>query len=231
MNKLSKDRDWYINLAFCLFSFLGLFIVPVIISGAFKHVIKNTYLTSILGSVVLIMILTMFYYKDLKQEFKIFKNNFSKCFRTGLRYYIVGILGMVVTSLIVTNITGGTSANENSVRELLVAYPVFMFINISIIAPLSEELIFRKSISPLIKNKWFRAITSGILFGMAHLLTGDAIKLVDLLFIFPYGSLGFVFSLMDYDTNTTFTSITYHALHNTMTGILLLLISSMGVAI
>ena len=215
----------------CLCSFIGLYIVPIIFGSIFKQIFKNAYLATILGSVILIIILVIFYYKDLKQEFKIFKNNFSKCFRTGLRYYIVGILGMVVTSLIVTNITGGTSANENSVRELLVAYPVFMFINISIIAPLSEELIFRKSISPLIKNKWFRAITSGILFGMAHLLTGDAIKLVDLLFIFPYGSLGFVFSLMDYDTNTTFTSITYHALHNTMTGILLLIISHMGVTI
>lgn len=231
MNKLSKDRAWYINLLLCLCSFIGLYIVPIIFGSIFKQIFKNTYLATILGSVILIIILVIFYYKDLKQEFKIFKNNFSKCFRTGLRYYIVGILGMVVTSLIVTNITGGTSANESSVRELLVAYPIFMFINISILAPLDEELIFRKSISPLIKNKWIRATISGVLFGMAHLLTGDAIKLVDLLFIFPYGSLGFVFSLMDYDTNTTFTSITFHALHNTMTGILLLLISHMGVAI
>lgn len=231
MNKLSKDRAWYINLLLCLCSFIGLYIVPIIFGSIFKQIFKNAYLATILGSIILIIILVIFYYKDLKQEFKTFKNNFSKCFRTGLRYYIVGILGMVVTSLIVTNITGGTSANESSVRELLVAYPVFMFINISIIAPLDEELIFRKSISPLIKNKWFRAITSGVLFGMAHLLTGDTIKLVDLLFIFPYGSLGFVFSLMDYDTNTTFTSIIFHALHNTMTGILLLLISHMGVAI
>ena len=231
MNKLSKDRAWYINLLLCLCSFIGLYIVPIIFGSIFKQIFKNAYLATILGSVILIIILVIFYYKDLKQEFKIFKNNFSKCFRTGLRYYIVGILGMVVTSLIVTNITGGTSANESSVRELLVAYPIFMFINISILAPLDEELIFRKSISPLIKNKWIRATISGVLFGMAHLLTGDAIKLVDLLFIFPYGSLGFVFSLMDYDTNTTFTSITFHALHNTMTGILLLLISHMGVAI
>ena len=106
-----------------------------------------------------------------------------------------------------------------------------MLINISILAPITEELIFRKSIQPLIKNKWVRAILSGILFGGAHLLTGDAIRLVDLLFLLPYGTLGFVFSLMDNDTKTTFTSIIFHGLHNAATGILLLLVSSLGVAI
>ena len=106
---------------------------------------------------------------------------------------------MIISSLIITQFTGGTSANESSVRELLLASPVFMLINISILAPITEELIFRKSIQPLIKNKWVRAIISGILFGGAHLLTGDAIRLVDLLFLLPYGTLGFVFSLMDND--------------------------------
>ena len=120
MNKLSKDREWYINLAICLCAFLSLEIFPFIVSSTLKNVIKN---------------------------------------------------------------------------------------------------------------KWVRAIISGILFGGAHLLTGNVIRLVDLLFLLPYGSLGFVFSLMDSDTKTTFTSIAYHGIHNAVTGILLLLVSSLGVAI
>lgn len=231
MNKLSKDREWYINLAICLCAFLSLEIFPFIVSSTLKNVIKNGVILNLINSALMISFLIFLFYKDLKVEFKTFKKNLSFSLKTGFKYYIMGIGGMIISSLIITQFTGGTSANESSVRELLLASPVFMLINISLLAPITEELIFRKSIQPLIKNKWVRAIISALLFGGAHLLTGDAIRLVDLLFLLPYGSLGFVFSLMDSDTKTTFTSITYHGIHNAVTGILLLLVSSLGVAI
>ena len=231
MNKLSKDREWYINLLICLCAFLSLEIFPFIVSSTLKNVIKNGVILNLINSALMISFLIFLFYKDLKVEFKTFKKNLSSSLKTGFKYYVMGIGGMIISSLIITQFTGGTSANESSVRELLLASPVFMLINISILAPITEELIFRKSIQPLIKNKWVRAILSGILFGGAHLLTGDAIRLVDLLFLLPYGTLGFVFSLMDNDTKTTFTSIIFHGLHNAATGILLLLVSSLGVAI
>ena len=231
MNKLSKDREWYINLLICLCAFLSLEIFPFIVSSTLKNVIKNGVILNLINSALMISFLIFLFYKDLKAEFKTFKKNLGSSLKTGFKYYIMGIGGMVISSLIITQFTGGASANESSVRELLLASPIFMLINISILAPITEELIFRKSIQPLIKNKWVRAIISGVLFGGAHLLTGDAIRLVDLLFILPYGSLGFVFSLMDSDTKTTFTSISFHGIHNAATGILLLFVSSMGVAI
>lgn len=231
MNKLSKDREWYINLVICLCAFLSLEIFPFIVLSTLKNVIKNGVILNLINSALMISFLIFLFYKDLKVEFKTFKKNLGFSLKTGFKYYIMGIGAMVLSSLVITNFTGGTSANESSVRELLLASPIFMLINISLLAPITEELIFRKSIQPLIKNKWVRAIISALLFGGAHLLTGDAIRLVDLLFLLPYGSLGFVFSLMDSDTKTTFTSITYHGIHNAATGILLLLVSSIGVAI
>ena len=231
MNKLSKDREWYINLAICLCAFLSLEIFPFIVSSTLKNVIKNGVILNLINSALMISFLIFLFYKDLKVEFKTFKKNLSFSLKTGFKYYIMGIGGMIISSLIITQFTGGTSANESNVRELLLASPVFMLINISLLAPITEELIFRKSIQPLIKNKWVRAIISALLFGGAHLLTGNVIRLVDLLFLLPYGSLGFVFSLMDSDTKTTFTSIAYHGIHNAVTGILLLLVSSLGVAI
>ena len=79
-----------------------------------------------------------------------------------------------------------------------------------------------------IKNKWIYAIVCGLLFGGAHLLAGK-FKLINLLYLIPYGSLGFVFALMNRETKTTFSSITMHCIHNTATGILLLVTYSMGV--
>ncbi|UKI58391.1 MAG: hypothetical protein L6V81_02975 [Clostridium sp.] len=60
---------------------------------------------------------------------------------------------MVLSSLVITNFTGGTSANESSVRELLLASPIFMLINISLLAPITEELIFRKKVYNLLLKK------------------------------------------------------------------------------
>ena len=40
MNKLSKDREWYINLLICLCAFLSLEIFPFIVSSTLKNVIK-----------------------------------------------------------------------------------------------------------------------------------------------------------------------------------------------
>lgn len=231
MNKCTKDRSWYLNLIICIGAFSSLEIFPVIVASVFKNFTSNVIILNLINNIFTIAFLFYLFYKDLINEFKVFKNNFKKCFGTGFKYYFVGILFMIFSSLIISNFTGGTSANESSVRELLTTYPIFMLINISILAPLTEEIIFRKSLQPIIKNKWIRATISALLFGGAHLIASFPIRAVDLLFLLPYGSLGFVFSLMDSETNTTFTSITFHGLHNAATGILLLIVASMGVSI
>jgi membrane protease YdiL (CAAX protease family) len=113
-------------------------------------------------------------------------------------------------------------------RELLFNRPVFTMISIVIIAPITEELIFRKSLAPIVKNRFVYALICGILFGGAHLLTGEFV-LSDLLYILPYGSLGFAFALMDYDSKTTCSSIVIHSMHNFVTAILLFITYSLGV--
>ncbi len=103
-------------------------------------------------------------------------------------------------------------------------------INIAIFAPYAEELLFRKSLRPLIKNKWIYAITSALLFGGAHLVAGlSDFHILDLLYLIPYGSLGFAFALADAETESTFTSVFVHSVHNFGTGLLLLIIYFSGV--
>ena len=166
--------------------------------------------------------------KDLIKEFKIYIKNFKKNIPIMLKYYILGILIMIISNLFISMIIGEVSSNESAVRENLFAFPVYTMLSIMIVAPLSEELVFRKSISPLIKNKWIYAVVCGLLFGGAHLLAGE-FKLINLLYLIPYGSLGFVFALMNRETKTTFSSITMHCIHNTFTGLLLLITYSLGV--
>jgi membrane protease YdiL (CAAX protease family) len=134
-------------------------------------------------------------------------------------------MGMIFFNVIIAIFLGGVSSNESQVREMLYNNVFFTMISISIYAPLSEELIFRKSLRPLINNKWIYIIVSGLLFGGAHILTNfiqNTFVLTDLIYILPYGCLGAYFALMDYESKTTFSSIVIHALHNTCTACLLL---------
>ena len=117
------------------------------------------------------------------------------------------------------------SSNEEQVREMLYHNVILAMISISIIAPILEELVFRKSLAPVIRNKWIYSIVSGLLFGSAHILTNFVQGIfvpTDLIYILPYGCLGFTFALMDYDNKSVYSSIIIHALHNTLTALLLL---------
>lgn len=192
-----------------------------------NKVVKDTQIATILGNALFIFLLYLMYKKDIDKEFKIFKDNFKSNFKTGFKYYIAGLISMIVFNLFIAIIIKDVSANENIVREMLFKFPIYTMFSIAIIAPLSEELTFRKSMDPLLKNKWIYAFGCGLLFGACHLIAGE-FKLINLLYLLPYGSLGFVFALMDRETKTTFTSIMMHMIHNTMTGALLLITFKLG---
>ena len=205
-----------------------MFILPSIFYSFISEFLGGGSSSQFASELLFIVTLILIYYKDLKREFKIYITDIKKNIPIMLKYYVLGIIIMIFSNLIINMIIGNVSSNESAVRESLFSFPVYTMLSIMIVAPLSEELVFRKSISPIIKNKWIYAIVCGLLFGGAHLLAGE-FALINLLYLVPYGSLGFVFALMNRETKTTFSSITMHCIHNTATGILLLITYSMGV--
>lgn len=222
----SEKRGFVINLLMCIVTFITFYFCPVIFNSILSTFVKNELLCSTLARILTILLIGFYYYKDLFKEFKELKNKPGSKVGTAFKYYGIGMGVMVVSNLVLLLIFKSIATNETEVRELLRAYPVVMMFTISVIAPLSEELTFRKSLSPLFKNKWLFALTSGVLFGLAHLaveMTVPGFNYARLLYLIPYGSLGFVFALMDRDTNSTFTSIILHGLHNFASGLLILL--------
>lgn len=226
--KYTEERKKSINIIFCILSFFGMFILPTVFYSFISEFTGRSLSSQFVSELLFIIVLILMYYKDLKREFKIYTKNIKKNIPIMLKYYVLGIIIMIFSNLIISMIIGNVSSNESAVRESLFEFPVYTMLSIMIVAPLSEELVFRKSISPIIKNKWIYATVCGLLFGGAHLLAGE-FALINLLYLVPYGSLGFVFALMNRETKTTFSSITMHFIHNTATGILLLITYSMGV--
>ena len=96
---------------------------------------------------------------------------------------------------------------------IIVALPLVMLLNAGIIAPIIEELIFRKAFKDAIKSKWKFIIVSSLVFGLMHVIS--ATTWIDLIFFIPYSCLGMAFAYIYTETDSVFPSILVHAFHNT----------------
>lgn len=232
MMEFSENRSKVINICFAIIAFLLVVFLSDMLGMAFYNSTGNEMLAMILTYVFNISILILLYVKDLIREFKSFKDNYDKNISPMLKYYLVGIGCMIFFNIILNQLIGEISANESGVREMLFKAPVLSLTLIAVLAPIQEELTFRKSLQPLINNKWLYCIISALLFGLVHLriefVTGTFV-ISHLLYILPYGSLGFGLALMNYETKSTFSSIFVHMIHNGFTALLLLVAQYMGV--
>ena len=122
---------------------------------------------------------------------------------------------MMFSNAIIMIFTKGTlSNNEETVRTLIDSYPLYMAFNVMIYAPITEELIFRKSIKDIFPNSNLSIIISGLIFGGLHVITSLDTPL-SLLHLIPYCSLGFIFAYLYKKTDNIFSTITAHSIHNT----------------
>jgi hypothetical protein len=179
-----------------------------------SHLTK--YIILMVTDLLYIVFLIIMYLKPLKEKFKDFRKNFSKYMDTGIKYWIIGLIIMVVSNKLISLFTPSDMAqNEQSVRELFNSMPVYTLLATSLFAPFVEELIFRKSIRDIINTKWLYIIFSGFIFGSIHVVS-NLTSYYDFFYIIPYGALGSALAYMYYKTNNIFVSMVMHAIHNTI---------------
>lgn len=178
------------------------------------------------------MIIIFFIYKEtLIKDFKKFKKNFKDEFDLAFKYYFLGLIIMIASNLIISIFFSNAIANnEESIRSLIKLYPYYMFFSVSLYAPFTEELIFRKSIKDSIfafKNnkitKYLYIFISGLIFASLHVIT-SATSPLDYLYIIPYLALGISFSALYTKSDNIFSSMAMHSMHNTIAIILYLII-------
>ena len=210
-----------------IFIFLSSGYLQIIAILLFNIDVEN-YTTSDLAlvntatDIILLIILVALYFKDLKMELKKFKKNYKQDLDTGLKYWITGLIIMCISNIIIGIITPlNTSSNEEAVQGLISATPYLMLLTAGIIAPITEELTFRKGLSKIFKNKWLYISASGLIFGFLHVMGSS--NPLEYLYIIPYGSLGFFFALTYYETKSIYPSIIMHAIHNSALVILSIL--------
>ena len=223
MNKFKKNELINIKgviigiILFLLYYFSAyLQLIPIFLFNIKTITGSTQVLLSLFSNTIILIILIIIFRKQLIHEWKIFKEKFLENIDTGIKYWIIGLLIMMVSNTILTFILNmGQATNEQKVQQLISYLPWIMVINAGIIAPCVEEIIFRKCYKNAFPNKWLFIGLSSLVFGSLHVITSMT-SLMDLLFIIPYRSLGAAFAIMYQKTDTIYTSMLMHMLHNTI---------------
>lgn len=178
------------------------------------NTLSNTSLTGLLFLIDLLEITIFFliYYKDMKNNLLDFKHYYKKYIKFAFKWWLIGLAIMYISNIILYFIVNTNASNEILVQEQIKKLPFYMLISTSIIAPFTEEIVFRKSIRDIFTNKYLYIIVSFLLFGGVHILTSKTLP--ELLYIIPYGTFGAVFAYMYYKTNNIYTSMFIHFIHN-----------------
>jgi len=185
---------------------------------------RMSVLLSTFSDLIILFIIICVYYKDFVEDFKKFKKNFKKSMDIGIACWVVGFIIMVVSNAILLVFFHANGANnENAVRTMIHSLPILMGFNVCILAPIIEEVVFRKTLYDVFKRREIFVFLSFLLFGYAH-VSSMATNLVDWLYIIPYGALGGAFAVAYHKTDTIYTTICLHMMHNFLAFVLGLLV-------
>lgn len=183
---------------------------------------KQKILYSVISTAIYLLIVIFLYRKELKEEILDFKENYKKYLSKNILIYLAGILLMGLTNIILTKITGSSlSGNEAIIRERIVKYPIYTAISAVLLAPIVEELIFRKSLKNIFKFKYLFIIISGLIFGILHIQNFSDMN--EILYSIAYIIMGLDFAYIYSRTNNIFTTMTFHLCHNLVLFIIQLL--------
>ncbi|MBO5183038.1 MAG: CPBP family intramembrane metalloprotease [Bacilli bacterium] len=176
-----------------------------------NNIHKNIYLIS--TGIFYIIILVIVYSKELKDDYKESKSKLTNNVLKNIPIYIVGVLLMSLSNIIISKFTNSTiSENEINVRNYIQIFPVYMAFSTIIYAPIVEEITFRKTFRNLISNKYLFIILSGMVFGLVHISSNTSLN--DFLMVIPYIIMGIDLSYIYYKTDTIYTTMIIHSLHN-----------------
>lgn len=170
----------------------------------------------------------LLYFRTIKEQLKsLIKMKNKKMviiFDTAFRYWLIGLIIMLISNFIIGKLGVGTPNNDNAVRSLLEASPIIAGLTVIFIAPFSEEVIFRLAFRDIIPKNLLYILISGIIFGGLHVI-GSINTGYELLYLIPYCSLGIAFSKMYQESNNVFVSYVIHVLHNALTAFVTFLLA------
>ena len=204
-----------------LVTFFSYFIYEYLFIAIFQTFNLNFYEMDTIGRIVFLstlniiyMIILFFIFKnELKEDGKDFLKNKKEYLKKYVIYYMLGVILMGFSNIIIQKLTNTSiSGNEETIRNYIKLFPIYMSFTSLIYAPFVEEMIFRKTIRNIIDNKYIFIVLSGVIFGALHI--SDFTNINQILLGIPYIIMGLDFAYIYYKTNNIFTTMTFHIIHN-----------------
>ena len=226
MSKLLGFFKGIIGLFLFYFIQIGWQLLFIKIIGKNNLTLNNIIL--IVMEIILVIVFTLMNLKKLKNNYQDFNYNYKDYLKIGLKYWFLGFIIMGVSNAVISNfITNNIAANEETNRLLLINYPIYSVLAMTVMGPYVEELVFRANFRDAFNKIGFIVFTT-LLFAGVHVFNGFS-SILDLVYFIPYGSLAFFFALTYVKTNNIFTTIVIHTMHNTLAVIILILAYLAGV--
>lgn len=177
------------------------------------NTLSRTIFLSIMQILELVIMFALFK-NQLKEAIDDLKKNHENYFKSYFKFWIYILIVMLVSNLLIILLTNKKMpANEASIRNLVVTNPFYAYFSGVIVAPILEELIFRRSLRNLIKDDTFFILVSGIIFGGLHIIIGYS-GILDLLYLIPYCFPGLVFAYILTKTDNVLVPMSMHFFHN-----------------
>lgn len=219
MQKKLKNNYKYLLIILLYFLYQISFIPNLISSfGINLYKLPKTARLFAIGitDLIYIALLLIIFKNEIKKGITDLKQNFKARINISATCWVIGCLIMFISTTIISFIVKkDVSSNEALVRESIKLAPLYMLFTCSIVAPIFEEMVFRKALYGLIKKKWSFIITSGLCFGLLHII-GSYSSPLDFLYVIPYGAMGFSFAYLLTKTNNIILPILIHMFHNTI---------------
>ncbi|WP_164670255.1 CPBP family intramembrane glutamic endopeptidase [Virgibacillus doumboii] len=205
------NRYWYVILTYIIMQISGLLFVPLLYFtlplSEQEAIVSWTITSFILGLAVILLL--------MRPDMKTPLHRDASSAGMMVLWVVVGLFmayfaqGIAVT--IETNVFGIEPGSENTqtIVDISRSAPIFMIVP-ALIAPIMEELIFRKIIFGSIykrTNFFIAAILSSIIFGIIHL---------EPVHILIYTAMGFVFAFLYVQTKRIIVPIIVHMLMNSI---------------
>ena len=169
---------------------------------------------SLIANFLLLFLIILIYYNEIKVDFINYKKNFKKLFLSGGKIFIIGIIIYMIVSIVIVGLF--PEGSNESVDSLLYIYdksPFLLLISTLFYFPIVEELVFKKTFKGFINNKWIFVIVTAVMNGFFEIVFSctDMIGVINALpLVVFYGMLSYIY----YETDNITVSISYRMLFN-----------------
>lgn len=172
----------------------------------------NNWLPVLFAYSIQLLVIIIPFRKDLIKNFQSLKGNIGVYVKYALKMFGILMFFQFCINLFLQMIIGEPSTNESILETIPLGIKSILAV---IIAPLTEEVLFRGYIRKIIKNDKIFIFVSGLLFGLLHIMYVEE-NLLMYLYGLVYMSMGWILAKTYTKTNNIFASITVHSFNNAL---------------